>query len=80
MSMQLAKMEGHSQGVLNMSWCPHYDSLLLSCGKDNRTMLWDVTSLKPIADLQNENPTDAVTQGQVQKQLHWSCTRIPTLA
>ena len=32
------------QGVLGMSWCPQDPTLLLSSGKDNRTICWDVTT------------------------------------
>lgn len=34
-------MEGHSAGVLSLSWCHLDHDLLLSCGKDNRTILWN---------------------------------------
>jgi len=57
MSMPLATLEGHAQGILSLAWCPHDMSLLLSCGKDNRTLLWDVNTLKPIADIPNEDDT-----------------------
>lgn len=50
----LATLEGHNNGVLSIAWCPHDDSLLLSCGKDNRTLLWDLFSLKPIAEIPND--------------------------
>jgi len=53
-SMPLATLEGHTQGILSTAWCPHDDSLLLSCGKDNRTLLWDLFSLKPIAEIPND--------------------------
>jgi len=55
MSMPLATMEGHGSGILGMDWCPHDDSLVVSCGKDNRTILWDVNSLRMICDLPNAN-------------------------
>jgi len=55
MSMPLATMEGHTAGVLGLDWCPHDDALVLTVGKDNRTMLWDVHALKPIAELPNED-------------------------
>ena len=32
------------QGVLGMSWCPQDSSFLLSSGKDNRTLCWDVNA------------------------------------
>ena len=34
-------LRGHDSGVLSLSWCPQDSDLLLSCGKDNRTMLWN---------------------------------------
>jgi len=54
-TMPLATLQGHSQGILGLAWCPHDDSLLLSCGKDNRTILWDLFTLLPIADIPNED-------------------------
>jgi len=59
MSMPLATLEGHTQGILSMDWCPHDDTLVLSCGKDNRTILWDVFSLKAICDLPNDEPAQS---------------------
>jgi protein transport protein SEC31 len=60
MSMPLATMEGHGSGVLGMDWCPHDESLVISCGKDNRTILWDVNSLSMICDLPNEEVKEVV--------------------
>lgn len=34
-------LQGHDQGVLSLSWCQQDSDLLLSCGKDNRTLLWN---------------------------------------
>lgn len=34
-------LQGHEQGVLSLSWCQQDDELLLSCGKDNRTLIWN---------------------------------------
>jgi protein transport protein SEC31 len=34
-------LRGHDNGVLSLSWCPQDSDLLLSCGKDNRTILWN---------------------------------------
>lgn len=53
-SMPLATLAGHSQGILSMSWCPHDEHLLLSSGKDNRTILWDLYTMAPIADIPND--------------------------
>ena len=53
-TVPLTTLQGHQQGVLSMSWCPHDESLLLSSGKDNRTLLWDLHSMTCVADLPNE--------------------------
>ncbi|KAF1989052.1 hypothetical protein K402DRAFT_461475 [Aulographum hederae CBS 113979] len=34
-------LKAHDQGVLSLSWCPQDGDLLLSCGKDNRTICWN---------------------------------------
>ena len=64
-TMPLATLSGHSQGILSLAWCPHDDTLLLTCGKDNRTILWDLHALKPIADIPLDEPTateDSIAQ------------------
>ena len=58
MTMPLATTEGvyggHEKGVLDMDWCPFDDSLLVSCGKDNKTILWDLLTFRPICDIPND--------------------------
>ncbi|KAG9249044.1 hypothetical protein BJ878DRAFT_563603 [Calycina marina] len=34
-------LEGHLQGILSLSWCEQDNELLLSCGKDNKTIVWN---------------------------------------
>ncbi|KAF2258748.1 hypothetical protein CC78DRAFT_537569 [Lojkania enalia] len=34
-------LQGHDQGVLSLSWCVQDSDILLSCGKDNRTIAWN---------------------------------------
>lgn len=34
-------MRGHTSGVLSLDWCDQDEQLLLSSGRDNRTLLWD---------------------------------------
>eukprot|EP00602_Paraphysomonas_sp_CaronLab_P004721 CAMPEP_0185020746 /NCGR_PEP_ID=MMETSP1103-20130426/3384_1 /TAXON_ID=36769 /ORGANISM="Paraphysomonas bandaiensis, Strain Caron Lab Isolate" /LENGTH=1052 /DNA_ID=CAMNT_0027551833 /DNA_START=113 /DNA_END=3271 /DNA_ORIENTATION=+ len=59
-SLPLATLQGHTEGILSVSWCPSDPSLLLSCGKDNRTMLWDLFHLQSVYDL----PTGGVEHSQ----------------
>jgi protein transport protein SEC31 len=50
-SLPLATLQGHTEGVLSVSWCPTDPSFLLSCAKDNRTLLWDLYNLQPVYEL-----------------------------
>ncbi|KAF2636434.1 WD40 repeat-like protein [Massarina eburnea CBS 473.64] len=34
-------LQAHDQGVLSLSWCVQDSDILLSCGKDNRTIAWN---------------------------------------
>ncbi|KAF1963136.1 WD40 repeat-like protein [Byssothecium circinans] len=34
-------LQAHDQGVLSISWCVQDSDILLSCGKDNRTIAWN---------------------------------------
>lgn len=42
----VAELAGHQKGVLSLDWSMHDPSLLLSSGKDNRVLVWDVPSRK----------------------------------
>ncbi|KAF3153858.1 hypothetical protein TWF569_001452 [Orbilia oligospora] len=37
-------LTGHDQGVLSLDWCQHDPDILLSSGKDNRTICWNPNS------------------------------------
>lgn len=47
----LMEMHGHSKGVLAVSWCPQDASYILSSGKDNRVIVWDVAAGQPLQEL-----------------------------
>lgn len=47
----LLEMHGHSKGVLALSWCPQDGGFLLSSGKDNRVIVWDVSTGMPRQEL-----------------------------
>lgn len=72
MSMPLASLEGHHQGILSMDWCPHDETLLVSCGKDNRTILWDVHTLQSIAELPNDEMKREVNTNASSQELYGS--------
>ena len=50
-TMPLGTLRGHSQGLLSVSWCPDDPSLLASCGRDNRTLVWDLFSTEAVYEL-----------------------------
>ena len=35
-------LTGHEHGILSVSWCRQDADLLLSCGKDNRALCWNL--------------------------------------
>jgi protein transport protein SEC31 len=43
----VAELSAHTKGVLSLDWSPHDSSMLLSSGKDNRVVVWDVPSRQP---------------------------------
>ncbi|KAH7122233.1 hypothetical protein B0J11DRAFT_333467 [Dendryphion nanum] len=51
-------LQGHDQGVLSLSWCVQDSDILLSCGKDNRTIAW--------------NPHTAETLGEFPVVTNWT--------
>ena len=51
-------LRGHDGGVLSLSWCAQDPDLLLSCGKDNRTIFW--------------NPRDTTSYGELPVVTNWT--------
>ena len=45
------ELSGHHKGVLAASWCPNDARLLLSAGKDNRTLCWDPETAEIMCEL-----------------------------
>lgn len=66
-SMPLTTLTGHAAGILSASWCPHDETLLLTTAKDNRTFLWDLQTLRPVAELSNEAAEAELQQKQQQQ-------------
>ena len=69
-SMPLTTLDtnGHVGGVLSMDWCPFDDTLFVSCGNDNRTLLWDLYTLQPIAEIPNNDDQTTTTNHHQQQQ------------
>ncbi|BEI98107.1 hypothetical protein CcaverHIS631_0304060 [Cutaneotrichosporon cavernicola] len=44
-------LSGHTKGVLSVAWCREDADLLASCGKDNRTILWNPQSGEIVGEL-----------------------------
>ncbi len=51
-------IKGHDGGVLSLSWCAQDPDLLLSSGKDNRTIFW--------------NPRDSTSYGELPVVTNWT--------
>ena len=47
----LLELRGHHKGILSASWCPFDTNLLISSGKDNRTIVWDPESAEYLTEL-----------------------------
>lgn len=43
---------GHTRGVWGVSWSPFDHSLVLSCGKDNRTLCWQVETAEVLCEVE----------------------------
>ncbi|KAI8981701.1 hypothetical protein BDF20DRAFT_905569 [Mycotypha africana] len=44
-------LAGHTKGVLDVSWCRQDSDLLMSCGKDCKTLIWNPNSGELLGDL-----------------------------
>lgn len=44
-------LTGHDGGILSLSWCKQDPDLLVSCGKDNRTIAWNPQSSEIVGEL-----------------------------
>ena len=63
-------LAGHTKGVLGVSWCRQDSDLLLSCGKDCKTLIW--------------NPNSGELMGELAQDTNWTfqtewCPRNPDL-
>ncbi|BGP36159.1 protein transport protein S31 [Rhodotorula kratochvilovae] len=44
-------LRGHDKGILSLSFCPSDPDLLLSSGKDGRTLAWSLAAGAPVAEV-----------------------------
>lgn len=42
---------GHTKGLLSVDWCPWDPNLLVTCGKDAHTFVWDIQQGRPVAEI-----------------------------
>jgi len=66
--------EGHNQGILSMAWCSQDPDLLLSCGKDNKLLIWNPNSSSPNGEIMSE----MTTTSQWSFDVAW-CPRNPSV-
>ncbi len=68
----LTELRGHHKGILSASWCPHDPSLLVSSGKDNRTLCWDPETAATLCELPSA--------GNWTFDVHWSPNMVGLVA
>ncbi|KAM3458024.1 hypothetical protein MY3296_000674 [Beauveria thailandica] len=44
-------LQGHEQGILSLAWCSQDSSILLSSGKDNKTLVWNPLTGERLGEL-----------------------------
>eukprot|EP00817_Percolomonadidae_sp_ATCC50343_P003788 CAMPEP_0117418478 /NCGR_PEP_ID=MMETSP0758-20121206/244_1 /TAXON_ID=63605 /ORGANISM="Percolomonas cosmopolitus, Strain AE-1 (ATCC 50343)" /LENGTH=428 /DNA_ID=CAMNT_0005198991 /DNA_START=12 /DNA_END=1294 /DNA_ORIENTATION=+ len=44
-------LKGHDKGIMTLMWCPYDDNLLVSGGKDGRTLLWNPNTGEQLGEL-----------------------------
>jgi protein transport protein SEC31 len=44
-------LKGHQRGVMSIAWCQADKTLMTSAGKDNRTLVWDVSSSSLVSEV-----------------------------
>lgn len=71
-SSPMKSLEGHTAGVLSVAWCQADSDLLLSCGKDNRILVWNPN--KGAGEIVAELPTS----NQWSFEVSW-CPRNPAV-
>ncbi|KAI8379042.1 hypothetical protein BD560DRAFT_444993 [Blakeslea trispora] len=47
-------LAGHTKGVLSLSWCRQDSDLLMSCGKDCKTLIWNPNSGELLGELASD--------------------------
>lgn len=70
----LKTLEGHERGILGMSWCHKDPDLLITTGKDNKTLVWNPNSTDKAGEIVAEFPA----YNQWSFDLSW-CKRDPTM-
>ncbi len=54
MSRKLHSFEGHQDEILQLSWSPHYETILSSSSGDRRLNVWDLSRIG-----EEQTPEDA---------------------
>ncbi len=43
--------DGHSRGITSLAWCPYDEAIIVSSGKDKRTLFWDLYACAVVQEL-----------------------------
>lgn len=52
---KLHSLKGHEEEIYQVSWSPHFESILATSGSDRRVIIWDMAR---IGDVQDESLGD----------------------
>ncbi|EGC35441.1 hypothetical protein DICPUDRAFT_152246 [Dictyostelium purpureum] len=74
-STPFKSFEGHKKGVWGLSWSPNDPALLLSCGKDNRTICWNYDRQEVLCDIDHQSNSNG---NEWNFEVQWS-PRVPAL-
>ncbi|CAK9113493.1 Protein transport protein SEC31 [Durusdinium trenchii] len=63
----LCEYRGHTGGIFSVAWCPSDPTFVVSCAKDNRTLLWDLMNGKAVCEFGEASAAgSAIGQGGMQ--------------
>ena len=60
---QNGDIPGHSRGIVALDWCPYDEAIIVSSGKDKRTLFWDLYSCQVVEELKTTSDSNGGNGG-----------------
>ena len=60
---QNGDIPGHSRGIVALDWCPYDEAIIVSSGKDKRTLFWDLYSCQVVEELKTTSDSSGGNGG-----------------